>query len=163
MSLEKKIMEDLKMAMKEKNQAAMRSIRAIKSAILLLKTDGKHKEITSSDELKMLQKLVKQRKESLEIYEKQSRDDLAIKEREEIEIISKYLPAQLNPEELKKKKKKMKGQSLFLLYLSMKIITFYKNKNLQHKKEKSNGFRIKNETRKNPSCGRQSSTLRFSG
>ena len=101
MSLEKRIMADLKIAMKEKDQAALRAIRAVKAAILLLKTDGTHQEITAGDELKLLQKLVKQRKESLDIYEKQGREDLAIKEREEIKVISRYLPAQLSPDEIK--------------------------------------------------------------
>lgn len=101
MSLEKKINDDLKVAMKEKDQVKMRGIRAIKSAILLLKTDGSGKEIDEAAEIKMLQKLVKQRKDSLAIYEKQGRDDLAQTEREEIEVISLYLPKQLSVDEIK--------------------------------------------------------------
>lgn len=100
MSLEAKIVSDLKEAMKAKDKAALRGIRAIKSAILLIKTDGSGTEMTEDKEIKLLQKLVKQRKDSLEIYEKQSREDLAEKEREEIAIIEKYLPAQLGAEEL---------------------------------------------------------------
>ena len=96
MSLEAKIAQDLKAAMKAKDKATMRSIRAIKSAILLLKTDGSGKEITEEVEIKMLQKLVKQRKESLDIFSKQGRDDLAQKEKEEIEVIEKYLPEQMD-------------------------------------------------------------------
>jgi len=100
MSLEAKITSDLKEAMKAKDKAALRGIRAIKSALLLIKTDGSGAEMTEDREIKLLQKLVKQRKESLEIYEKQNREDLAEKEREEISIIEKYLPAQLGAEEL---------------------------------------------------------------
>ena len=77
MTLEQQISEDLKRAMKAKDQAALRSIRAIKSAILLRKTDGSGQEIDREEEIKILQKLVKSRKESLEIYLKQNRSDLA--------------------------------------------------------------------------------------
>ena len=102
MSLEQKINDDLKTAMKAKDQAALRGIRAIKSAILLAKTDGSGNELDEAGEIKILQKLVKQRKDSLEIYQKQNRDDLALTEREEIEIIERYLPVQLSDEELRK-------------------------------------------------------------
>lgn len=100
MSLEKKLMEDLKVAMKAKDQVALRSIRAVKAALLLMKTDGSGNEIDEAAEIKLLQKLVKQRKESLDIYEKQEREDLAVKEREEIEVLEKYLPAQMSEEEI---------------------------------------------------------------
>ena len=100
MSLEQKINTDLKSAMKAKDQVALRGIRAIKSAILLAKTDGSGKALDEDAEIKMLQKLVKQRRDSLEIYEKQDREDLAAKEREEIEVIERYLPEQLSDEEL---------------------------------------------------------------
>lgn len=101
MSLESKIAVDLKEAMKAKDAVALRAIRAIKASLLLLKTDGTGDEITEEKEIKLLQKLVKQRKDSLEIYEKQNREDLAVIEREEIPIISKYLPEAMSPEELK--------------------------------------------------------------
>lgn len=102
MTLEQKVMADLKTAMLAKNEAALRSLRAIKSAILNTKTAGGFTgEIKEEDEIKLLQKLVKQRKDSLEIYETQNRPELAAKEREEIEVIEKYLPAQLSEEELK--------------------------------------------------------------
>ena len=101
MSLEKKVMQELKAAMKAKDQAALRSIRAIKAAILLLKTDGSGQELNEEKEIKLLQKLVKQRRDSLEIYEKQGREDLAVVEREEIAVIEKFLPEQLGEEELK--------------------------------------------------------------
>jgi uncharacterized protein YqeY len=96
MSLELKIADDLKEAMRNKDQAAMRSIRAIKAAILLFKTDGSGNELDSQGEIKLLQKLVKQRQDSLDIYVKQGREDLAVTEREEIGIIQRYLPAQLD-------------------------------------------------------------------
>jgi len=100
MSLEKKIAEDLKTAMKAKDQKALRGIRAIKAAILLEKTKGKDHEVSEADEIKILQKLVKQRKESLAIYKEQGRGDLAQTEEEEIEIIERYLPEQMSEEEL---------------------------------------------------------------
>ena len=100
MSLEQKINADLKTAMKEKDVAAKRGIRAIKAQLLLAKTDGTGKEMTEATEIKLLQKLVKQRKDSLAIYEKQGRADLAKIEIEEIAIIEKYLPQQMDTEEL---------------------------------------------------------------
>ena len=100
MSLETKIMTDLKEAMKAKDQAAIRSIRAIKAAILLAKTDGSGKVLDEAGEIKMVQKLVKQRQDSLEIYEKQGREDLALTEREEIEVLKNYLPEQMSEEKL---------------------------------------------------------------
>lgn len=107
MSLEERIMQDLKEAMKAKDQAALRSIRAVKAAILLAKTEGSNKEISKEKEIQMVQKLVKQRKESLEIYERSGREDLAQKEREEIEVIERYLPKQLTEEELEAELKKI--------------------------------------------------------
>ncbi len=102
MSLEEKVMTDLKTAMLAKDEKSLRSLRAIKAAIINLKTsEGFGGEIKEEDEIKMLQKLVKQRKESLEIYEKQNRNDLAEKEKEEIEVIEKFLPKQMSEEELK--------------------------------------------------------------
>jgi len=102
MSLEQKIMTELKTAMLAKNEAALRSLRAVKAAILLAKTsEGFAGDLKEEDEIKLLQKLVKQRKDSLEIYQQQNRTDLAQKEKEEIEIIEKFLPQQLSAEELK--------------------------------------------------------------
>jgi uncharacterized protein len=102
MSLEQKIMGELKTAMLAKNEAALRSLRAVKAAILLAKTsEGAGGELKEEDETKLLQKLVKQRKDSLEIFEQQNRADLAKKEKEEIEVIEKFLPKQLSAEELK--------------------------------------------------------------
>lgn len=101
MSLEVKITNDLKEAMKNKDQATLRSVRAIKAAILLFKTDGSGNALDETVEIKILQKLVKQRQDSLDIYTKQGREDLAVTEREEIAVIQKYLPAQMSVEEMK--------------------------------------------------------------
>lgn len=100
MNLEQQVMNDLKDAMRAKDEAALRGLRAIKAALLLLKTSGST-EITENDELKMLQKLVKQRKDSLTIYQEQKRTDLAQKELEELEIIEKFLPQPLSLDDLK--------------------------------------------------------------
>jgi len=102
MTLEEKINGDLKAAMLSKNEAALRALRAVKSAILLAKTSGGSAGLSSEDELKILQKLVKQRKESVEIYNQQGRSDLAQTEIQEIEVIEKFLPAQMSEEEIKK-------------------------------------------------------------
>lgn len=96
MSLESTITADLKAAMKAKDQAALRTIRAIKAQILLMKTDGSGKELDEAGEIKLIQKLVKQRQDSLDIFEKQGREDLAATEREEIEVLKRYLPEQLD-------------------------------------------------------------------
>lgn len=102
MNLEQKIMAELKAAMLAKDEASLRSLRAIKAAILLVKTsEGGGGDLKEEDEIKLLQKLVKQRKDSLEIFQQQNRADLAKKEEEEIAIIEKFLPKQLTPEELK--------------------------------------------------------------
>ncbi len=102
MSLEQTIMTEMKEAMKSKNEAALRSLRAIKAEIIKAKTDpGAGGEIDEATEQKFLQKMMKQRKDSLEIFEKQGREDLAAKEREEMSIIEKFLPKQLTEEEIK--------------------------------------------------------------
>jgi len=100
MNLEETINADLKAAMLSKNEAALRALRAVKSAILLAKTSGSGTAISNDEEMKILQKLVKQRRESVDIYEKQGRDDLAGTEKEEIEVIEKYLPKQLSESEI---------------------------------------------------------------
>jgi uncharacterized protein len=102
MGLEQNIMADMKDAMKAKNEAALRSLRAVKAAIIIAKTaEGANGELKEEDEVKLLQKLVKQRKDSLEIFEKQNRPDLAEKEKEEIAVIEKFLPKQMSEEELR--------------------------------------------------------------
>lgn len=102
MSLETMIMAEMKDAMKSKNEAALRGLRAIKAEIIKAKTEpGANGQISPETELKMLQKMAKQRKDSLEIFNKQGRADLAIKEEEELLIIEKFLPAQLSADALK--------------------------------------------------------------
>ena len=100
MSLEQRITTDMKTAMKAKDKTSLRGIRAIKQAILLQKTDGSGKALDGAGEIAMLQKLVKSRQDSLDIYDQQGREDLAVTEREEIEVISRYLPEQLSDEKL---------------------------------------------------------------
>src|SRR5215216_3426126 len=108
MSLEQKVMAEMKEAMKSKNEAALRGLRAIKAEIIKAKTEpGANGEISAETEIKMLQKMVKQRKDSLEIYQQQARKDLAQKEEEEIAIIEKYLPVQLSGDDLKKELKQI--------------------------------------------------------
>jgi len=103
MNLEQKIMAELKTAMLAKDEKTTRSLRAVKAAIILAKTaEGSGGELKEDDEIKLLQKLVKQRKDSLEIFQQQNRTDLAQKEQEEIQVIEKFLPQQLSAEELKK-------------------------------------------------------------
>ena len=95
-------MPELKAAMLAKDEKTVRSLRAIKAAIIIAKTaEGAGGEIKEAEEIKLLQKLVKQRKDSLEIFTQQNRSDLAVREEEEIAVIEKFLPQQLSPEELK--------------------------------------------------------------
>lgn len=97
MALEEKIMAEMKEAMKAKNGGALRSLRAIKAEIIKAKTDpGAGGQIDEATEQKFLQKMMKQRRDSLEIFEKQGREDLAVKEREEMAVIEKFLPKQMD-------------------------------------------------------------------
>jgi uncharacterized protein YqeY len=108
MNLEQKVMAEMKDAMKSKDEAALRGLRAIKAEIIKAKTEpGAGGELSEDTENKMLQKMLKQRKDSLEIYRTQSRDDLAKKEEEEITIIEKFLPKQMDEAELKEALKKV--------------------------------------------------------
>ena len=101
MSLQTKVMEALKEAMKAKDTVALESLRAIKSAILLAKTEaGASEELSEADELKLLQKLVKQRKDSAALYTQQGRNDLAEPELAQMAVIEKFLPAQLSESEV---------------------------------------------------------------
>lgn len=102
MNLEEKVMEQLKTAMKAKDDAALRSLRAIKAAIIIAKTsEGAGGVIKPEDEIKLIQKLVKQRKDSLEIFTQQNRTELAQKEEEELAILQQFLPKQLTEAEIK--------------------------------------------------------------
>ena len=101
MSLQTKVMEALKEAMKAKDTIALESLRAIKSAILLAKTEaGATEELSEADEMKLLQKLVKQRKDSAALYTQQGRNDLAEPELAQMAVIEKFLPAQLSEAEV---------------------------------------------------------------
>ena len=102
MSLEANVMDEMKDAMKSKNEAALRSLRAIKAEIIKAKTEpGANGQIAPEAELKLLQRMAKQRRDSLEIFNQQNRHDLAQKEEEELAVIERFLPKQLSPEELK--------------------------------------------------------------
>jgi uncharacterized protein YqeY len=102
MSLEIKVMAEMKDAMKTKNEALLRSLRSIKAEIIKAKTEpGANGEIDEATEQKFLQKMMKQRKDSFEIFTQQSRPDLAVKEKEEMDVIEKFLPKQLTPEEIR--------------------------------------------------------------
>ena len=102
MALEQQIMAEMKEAMKSKNEAVLRALRAIKAEIIKAKTEpGASGEIDEATEQKFLQKMMKQRKDSLDIFEKQGREDLAQKEREEMSVIEKFLPKQLDENEIK--------------------------------------------------------------
>lgn len=101
MSLEITINQDIKAAMLAKNESALRGLRAVKSALIIARTEkGASEVLTEEVEIKVLQKLVKQRKESADIYKSQNREDLYQIEADEIEVIEKYLPKQMNQDDL---------------------------------------------------------------
>ena len=102
MQLEQQIMTEMKEAMKAKSEGVLRALRAIKAEIIKAKTEpGAAGEIDEATEQKFLQKMMKQRRDSLDIFEKQGREDLAVKEREEMAVIEKFLPKQMDEAELK--------------------------------------------------------------
>lgn len=103
MSLESKIMEPMKEAMKAKNTVALEALRAIKSELLLIKTSGANQEISQSQEIALLQKLIKQRKEAAEQFSANGRTELAEKELAQADVIQEFLPQQLSQEELEAK------------------------------------------------------------
>ena len=112
MSLENKIMNAMKESMKLKDQTSLRSLRAIKSAIIVHKTQkGSSDEITNEDELKILQKLVKQRKDSADIYQTEGRIDLAQPELDEIKVIEQFLPEAISEDEIESEVKKVIDQT----------------------------------------------------
>ncbi|MBO6517428.1 MAG: GatB/YqeY domain-containing protein [Bacteroidia bacterium] len=100
MNLTEQISEQLKAAMKAKDQATLRSLRAIKSALMLLNTQGGNAP-TAEDEMAALVKMAKQRKDSIALFVEQGRDDLAKIEQEELTVIEKFLPKQLSADEIK--------------------------------------------------------------
>ena len=101
MSLESRVMEDMKAAMKAKDTVTLESLRAIKSALLLAKTDkGGGAALSEADEISLVQKLVKQRKDSAAIYRQQGREDLAGPELAQVAVLERFLPAQLTEAEI---------------------------------------------------------------
>ena len=107
MSLENTINDAIKTAMKEKDKVALDSLGAVKSQILLLKTEAKGAEVSAEQEIAILQRMIKQRKDSFEQFVAQGRNDLAEVEEAQMKVIEKYLPAQLSPEELEAEMKKI--------------------------------------------------------
>lgn len=99
MELQKRVMDEMKTAMKAKDAVALESLRAIKSALLLAKTSGDG-ELTEADEIALVQKLVKQRKDSATIFTTQGREDLAAPELAQVAVLERFLPAQLSKEEI---------------------------------------------------------------
>lgn len=103
MSLQEQVMEQIKMAMKARDTVALESLRAIKSALLMVQTEsGSTDGLSEEDEVKLVQKLVKQRKDSAAIFSEQGRNDLAEPELAQVAIIEKFLPEQLSAEEIEK-------------------------------------------------------------
>ncbi len=101
MSLQDAVMTKMKEAMRAKDTVALSSLRAIKSALLLAQTDGSGATMSEADEIKIVQKLVKQRQDSAAIYKEQGREDLAQPELDEVTVLAQFLPAQLSEEEVK--------------------------------------------------------------
>jgi uncharacterized protein YqeY len=101
MSLQQEVMTKLKEAMKAKDKVALESLRAIKSALLLAQTSGQETELTKEGEIKLVQKLVKQRKDSAALYKEQGRNDLADPELAQVVILSQFLPEQMSEDDLK--------------------------------------------------------------
>jgi len=114
MSLQTQIMDEMKTAMKAKDTVALESLRAIKSAILIAQTEsGAKEELSQEEEIKMLQRLVKQRKDSAGIYIEQGRQDLADPELAQVAVIEKFLPAQMGEEEVEALVKKIIAENGF--------------------------------------------------
>jgi len=111
MSLEVQVMDAMKTAMKEKDKVALDALRAIKAQIILVKTDGEGADVTPEQEIAILQRMVKQRKDSMEQFNAQNRQDLAEVEEAQTKVIEKFLPAQLSAEELEAEIKKIIAES----------------------------------------------------
>ena len=101
MSIQKQVMDQMKVAMKSKDKVALESLRALKSAFLLANTSGSGVDLNEDDELKIVQKLVKQRKDSAAIFDEQSRSDLSEPEKAQAKVLEQFLPKQMGEEELK--------------------------------------------------------------
>jgi len=100
MSLQTQIMDALKTAMKAKNQIALEALRAVKSELLLAQTSGSHNTLSEADEIKLIQKLIKQRKDAAAIFVEQNRQDLAEPELAQAAVLEQFLPAQLSEQEI---------------------------------------------------------------
>ncbi len=112
MSLEKQVMDKMKVAMKAKDTVALTSLRSIKNEILKAKTSGDFSgEMTEAEELKLIQKLVKQRKDSAKLYQEQNREDLAEEELNEVKILEDFLPEQMSEEAIAKEVKQIIEQT----------------------------------------------------
>lgn len=107
MSLENTINDAIKTAMREKDKTALDALRAVKSQILLVKTEAKGAEVSSEQEIAILQRMIKQRKDSYEQFSAQGRTDLAEVEEAQMKVISKFMPAQLSEEELEQEMKQI--------------------------------------------------------
>ncbi len=102
MGIQEQVMEQMKVAMKSKDKVALESLRALKSAFLLANTSGSNADLNEAEEIKIVQKLVKQRRDSAAIFEEQGRSDLSEPELAQIKVLEQFLPAQMNEGELKK-------------------------------------------------------------
>ncbi|MEN8125307.1 MAG: GatB/YqeY domain-containing protein [Bacteroidota bacterium] len=102
MSLQKEVMDQIKVAMKAKDTVSLEALRALKSAFLLANTSGENVELKEADEIKIVQKLVKQRKDSAALYQEQNRNDLAEPELAQAKVLEQFLPQQMSEEELKR-------------------------------------------------------------
>lgn len=111
MSLEIIITEAIKTAMKAKDRVALDSLRAVKSQIILLQTEARGVEVTAEQEIAILQRMIKQRKDSYEQFTAQGRDDLAVVEEAQIKVIEQFLPSQLSSEELEVEIKQIISQT----------------------------------------------------
>ena len=100
MALVNTINEDIKKAMLAKDAVALAALRAIKSAILLAQTDNSAHQLDDAAELTLLTRMVKQRKDSIDVFEKQGREDLAAEEKAQLAVIERYMPAQMSPGEI---------------------------------------------------------------
>src|SRR5436190_1157309 len=100
MTFTEKINQEITAAMKARNDSELRGLRAIKAALLLAATSEGGGEVSDEQAIKIIQKLAKQRKESLDIFNQQNRPDLAVKEQEELSVLERYLPKQMDDEEI---------------------------------------------------------------
>ena len=111
MSVQNQVMDQMKVAMKSKDKVALESLRALKSAFLLANTSGGNIELSEADEIKIVQKLVKQRKDSAAIFDEQGRSDLADPEKAQAKVLEQFLPVQMNEVELKEEIGKIVNQT----------------------------------------------------